>query len=318
MDSVESPSSIGKVVVALPTTASARYIGRSMRRMAPELRELAEARETVLAVCLNGPDPDGAHRGALTAALDELSTEIPKLTTQILVREPAGKNAAFGELVGYAKSVDAAYMLVVDDDVIFAPGTLARNVEALERSATDRIVVVGARILAPERPLRTFLKDRRWFPAAVWAWWCQCIFRLPYEPASEFFLFTPGPCSAMRVASIRSCPPTSPASPTTPTSTIGWCRRAVRSFNRRARSSTSTSPRGTASGSGSSCASWPEWSGPWRCSRSTPTRSAGCSRGRTRTTRTPACPRDGARHAVCCCSSATGWRRRICYGTTAV
>ncbi|MBR7833767.1 hypothetical protein KDL01_10855 [Actinospica durhamensis] len=195
----------GTVVVALPTTASGRYISRSLHRIAPELRALAAAHDVVLVACLNGPDPDGHHRSSLTTALEELAAEAPGLGTHLLVRGPAGKNAALGELIGYARGIGAASFLVVDDDVLFEPGTLARNIDALVRADRERIVVVGARILAPTRPLRAFRRDAR-LPSALWAWWWQSVFRLPYEPASEFFLFTPGPCSALRVEDYPELP----------------------------------------------------------------------------------------------------------------
>jgi hypothetical protein len=194
------------VVVALPTMASGHYISRSLRQMVPELSELAAGRDVTFAACVNGPDPDGTHLSAVQGALEGLKGVIPAIETSILVRESAGKNAALGDLISYARSIGAAYFLVVDDDVVFEPGTLSRNIDALAQAPTDRVVVVGARILAPARPLRSFLKPQA-APGALAAWWWQSVFRLPYEPASEFFLFTPGPCSAMRVEDYPELPP---------------------------------------------------------------------------------------------------------------
>lgn len=202
---MSSPQLSGRIVVALPTLASGRYIRRSLGQMVPELRALATGRQVTLAACLNGPDPDGQHLEALREALDAVRDGIPGLDTHVLVRAEPGKNAALGDLVGYARSIDAAYFMVIDDDVVFEPGTLGRNIDALAQAPTDRVVVVGARILTPVRPLRSFLK-RQAGPAGVLAWWWQSVFRLPYEPASEFFLFTPGPCSAMRVGDYPELP----------------------------------------------------------------------------------------------------------------
>jgi cellulose synthase/poly-beta-1,6-N-acetylglucosamine synthase-like glycosyltransferase len=194
------------VVIALPTTACAPYIAASLRKLVPELRDLTAAHDVTLAVCLNGPDPGGAHHAALRSALDVAGAQVPALRTHVIVREPAGKSAALGELVGYARSVGAAYILVTDDDVVFEPGTLVRSVAALVSAPTDRPVLVGARILVAPRPLRSFLA-RLPVHRALLAWWWQAVFRLPYEPASEFFPWAPGSCSALRVADYPELPP---------------------------------------------------------------------------------------------------------------
>lgn len=196
----------GRVVVALPTTASAHYLSSSVDRLIPELRELAAVRDVTFAACVNGPDPDGLHRDTARAVLDRVHEQLPRVETTVIVREPAGKSGAITELLHYARSIDAAYFLVTDDDVAFEPGTLSRNIEALAAAPADRPVLVGARILAPERPLRSFL-DQLPVHRALPAWWWQSVFRLPYEPASEFFLFSPGPCSAMRVKHYPDLPP---------------------------------------------------------------------------------------------------------------
>ncbi|GLK99186.1 hypothetical protein [Dactylosporangium matsuzakiense] len=196
----------GRVVVALPTTASARYLSTSLARLIPELRELAAVRDVTLAICVNGADPEGAHHEAARSAAAEVHGQLPQVETTVLRREPAGKSGAITELLAHARSIGAAFFLIVDDDVAFSPGTLARNIEALAGAPAEEPVLVGARILAPERPLREFLREMP-APRALWAWWWQSVFRLPYEPASEFFLFSPGPCSAMRVEHYPELPP---------------------------------------------------------------------------------------------------------------
>lgn len=155
--------------------------------------------------CVREDHPDGTHLGALREALDVVEGEIPGMDTHVLVRAEPGKNAALGVLISYARSIDADYFIVIDDDVAFEPGTLSRNVDALAQAPTDRIVIVGARTLTPARPLRSFLKHRAG-PAGLLAWWWQSVFRLPFEPESEFFLFTPGPCLAMRVGDYPDLP----------------------------------------------------------------------------------------------------------------
>jgi cellulose synthase/poly-beta-1,6-N-acetylglucosamine synthase-like glycosyltransferase len=196
----------GRVVVALPTTASARYLSTSLARLVPELRELAASRDVTLALCVNGPDPDGLNHEAARSAVAEVHEQLPQVDTVVLVREAAGKSGAVTELLAHARSIGASFFLIVDDDVAFSPGTLSRNIDALANAPADEPVLVGARILAPERSLRSFLRGQ---PAhrALSAWWWQSVFRLPYEPASEFFLFSPGPCSAMRVEHYPELPP---------------------------------------------------------------------------------------------------------------
>jgi hypothetical protein len=201
------PDRAHRVLVGIPTTDCGSYIANSLRMLRPELADLASGYEVTLLVCLNGGseeerrrDRDAIEEGFKAIAADGLS-----LKAEIIERPAAGKNAAVNAIVAEARARAVTYIHLLDDDIQLRHGSLRRNVAALQGCPVSP-ALSGSRYIAYRRSLTEFLRRERSVRRGIVAWWWHSVFRTPFEPDEEPYIFCSAQSMAMRASEFPALP----------------------------------------------------------------------------------------------------------------
>lgn len=201
-------SSTLRVSLGVPTIDSGGHIEQALARLAQQIAVCPPAYDIDLIVCVNGV------RGARATidALERFALAHPSPRLEIVVETRPGKNDAMNAVLRRlrARSSPPDLVFFFDDDVLFDPGTLARNIDALlahEAAYGAGPVLVGAALRVV--PL-TWGDARRRHPGstarALRAWLLHQVFAFPYRDDAPVPRFCEGMALGARLSHLPDLP----------------------------------------------------------------------------------------------------------------
>ncbi len=201
-------SSTLRVSLGVPTIDSGGHIEQALTRLAQQIAACPPAYDIDLIVGVNGARGARATIDALERFA--LAHSTPRL--EIVVEARPGKNDAMNAVVRRlrARASPPDLVFFFDDDVLFDPGTLSRNIDALlahEAAHGAGPVLVGAALRAV--PL-TWGDARRRHPGsaarALRAWLLHQVFAFPYRDDAPVPRFCEGMALGARLAHFLDLP----------------------------------------------------------------------------------------------------------------